>query len=333
MVQNITFLHFSKPQWRCLEYTIEHKRLHYGRFIICPLSTSQAAIMGLTLRKFLLSQIESTCISSVRFNNILHEYVTPSGFQESIHDILLNFQDVILISDSFETQIGKISLTGPKKITTADLILPETVTILDNEQYLMTLTDSIKIDIEFTIEKGQGYKQKNNNFYSRGFFPLDTVFMPVKTVNYTVHFYEENNLTQEMLLLEIWTNGSISPYEALKQASLKISNLFSPLLYDEYSEKTNISQIEISNHNSNILNSSFSDIKDNLSKDTLLKQIFIDQLELPSRAYNSLKKKNVHTVYDLIQYSYDDLLQIKNFGKRSAQRVIEALKIRFGLEL
>nr|YP_009258655.1 alpha subunit of RNA polymerase [Coleochaete scutata]ANI25707.1 alpha subunit of RNA polymerase [Coleochaete scutata] len=333
MIQNTSNLRDLKPQWRCLEYKIEHKRLHYGRFIISPLSVGQAVTVGLALRRILLSEIESICITSAKFNNIIHEYLTPLGFNESIHDILLNFKEIILQGDCLDNQIATISVCGPKKITTADLVLPPSIKIIDNEQHLINLTKAICLDIELTIEKGRGYKIKNDCPSVKGLFTVDAVFMPVKNVNYSIHVFDDDNITREMLILEIWTNGSLTPHEALKEASHKLLNIFSPFLYPEYTEKVQTTKFKISNISSIIDKTYSEDTKDKVSKDNLFKQVFIDQLELPARAYNSLKKVNVNTVYDLTQYSYDDLLKIKNFGKRSAQRVMESLKIRFGLEL
>lgn len=156
--------------------------------------------------------------------------------------------------------------------------------------------------------------------------------MPIRNANYSVHSFENNNKIQEILFIEIWTNGSITPKEALYEASRSLIDLFIPFLHTE--KKETIDELKTESKPNDISDfSSFSPVTDKLTKEITFKHIFIDQLELPARAYNCLKRVNVHTISDLLNYSQDDLMKIKNFGKKSVEQVLEALEKQFSINL
>nr|YP_009668009.1 RNA polymerase alpha subunit [Jubula hutchinsiae]QCW58784.1 RNA polymerase alpha subunit [Jubula hutchinsiae] len=320
-------------QWRCIESRMESKRLLYGRFAISPFRKGQANTVGIAMRRALLNEIKGASITYAEIKKVKHEYSTIMGIQESIHDILINLKEIVLKSDSYEPQKAYISIYGPKKITARDIKVPSPIRVIDNTQYIATLTEAVSLDIVLNIEKDCGYRIENVQKYQDGIFPIDAVFMPIRNVNYSVHSFESKEKTKEILFLEIWTDGSLTPKEALYEASRNLIDLFIPLINSERkeinSELENKSELDIPSFPNGLISVDMEEI----TKDIAFKHIFIDQLELPARAYNCLKRVNIHTIADLLNYSKDDLIKIKNFGKKSVEQVIEALEKRFSLDL
>nr|YP_009694186.1 RNA polymerase alpha subunit [Christensenia aesculifolia]QEI60361.1 RNA polymerase alpha subunit [Christensenia aesculifolia] len=334
MIQDEVPVSAQTIQWRCIESKIESKRLHYGRFAISPFRKGQANTVGIAIRRSLLGEIEGTAITSVKFQNVIHEYSTIIGIKESINDILINLKEIVLRSDSYETQKAYISIIGPKDITAEDILLPPSVKAIDDSQHIATITKDIILDIEMEIQKDRGYRIQDFKEYKAREFFIDAVFMPIRKANYSVHsFGSNNNKFQEILFIEIWTDGSLTPKEALYEASRNLIDLFLPFLHTEEEEIISDRDEKIEPNENIILSKSISTDIDRMAKEVAFKHIFIDQLELPARAYNCLKKVDVHTISDLLKYSQDDLRKIKNFGKKSVDQVLEALQERFAINL
>lgn len=320
-------------QWRCIESRMESKRLLYGRFAISPFRKGQANTVGIAMRRALLNEIEGASITSAEIKKVKHEYSTISGIQESIHDILINLKEIVIKSDSCEPQKAYISIYGPGKVTAKDIKVPPSVRIIDDTQYITTLTEAISPKIELNIEKDCGYRIDNSQKYENSIFPIDAVFMPIRNVNYSVHSFEIKGKIKEILFLEIWTDGSLTPKEALYEASRNLIDLFIPLINSEKREiNSGVEEPKESNTPSLPFQLLSNDMRE-MTKDTAFKHIFIDQLELPARAYNCLKRVDVHTIADLLNYTENDLVKIKNFGKKSVEQVLEALKNRFSINL
>nr|YP_010719081.1 RNA polymerase alpha subunit [Huperzia arctica]WDR47045.1 RNA polymerase alpha subunit [Huperzia arctica] len=318
--------------WRCVESKVESERLFYSRFILSPLKVGQANTIGLVMRRALLGEIKGTCITCAKFGSITHEYSTMDGIQESVHDILINSKEIVLKSKSSEAQKAFISIVGPRRVTAQDIELPTSVEVIDPMQHIATITKKVKLNIELKIEKDSGYRKQNIVEYKDGNFTVDAVFTPIRSVNYSIHCFEshDKSIMKEMLLCEIWSNGSITPEEAIYEASRSSINLFLPFLQAE-KEKEDFKGEDI--HESNALHPSVSIVVDQMAKKVTFQHIFIEQLELSPKAYNFLKKINVHTISDLLDYSQDDLMKMKNFGKKSVEQILEALQKRFGIRL
>nr|YP_010881291.1 RNA polymerase alpha subunit [Fossombronia foveolata]WIA67244.1 RNA polymerase alpha subunit [Fossombronia foveolata] len=331
-VQDETGVSTQTLQWKCIESRIESKRLLYGRFAISPFRKDQANTVGVAMRRALLNEIEGASITYARIKGVKHEYSTVIGIQESIHDILINLKEIVLRSDSDEPQKAYISISGPKEITAQDIERPYSIHVIDDTQYIMTLTGDVSPSIELNIERGRGYRIENPQKYQDSIFPVDAVFMPVRNVSYSVHSFQSGEKTKEILLLEIWTDGSITPKEALYEASRNLIDLFIPLTNPEKEENLNVN--ETNESNTLCLPLQFVSLNiEEMTKDVAFKHIFIDQSELSARAYNCLKRVDVHTIADLLNYTEDDLIKIKNFGKKSVEQVLEALDKRFSVDL
>uniref|UniRef100_A0AAU6QCT2 DNA-directed RNA polymerase subunit alpha n=1 Tax=Engelhardia anminiana TaxID=3136880 RepID=A0AAU6QCT2_9ROSI len=313
-------------QWKCVESRADSKRLYYGRFILSPLMKGQADTIGIAMRRALLGEIEGTCITRAKSEKIPHEYSTIVGIQESVHEIFMNLKEIVLRSNLYGIRGASICVNGPRSITAQDIILPPSVEIIDNTQHIANLTEPIHLCIELQIERNRGYRIKTPNNSQDGSYPIDAVFMPVRNANHSIHSYENGNEKEEILFLEIWTNGSLTPKEALHEASRHLIELFIPFLHTE-EEKVNL---ENKQHKVTLPLFTFHDrlakLKKN-QKEIALKSIFIDQSELPPRIYNCLKRSNIHTLLDLLNKSQDDLMKIQHFRIEDIKHILDILKI------
>nr|YP_009246136.1 RNA polymerase alpha subunit [Distichlis spicata]AMB36034.1 RNA polymerase alpha subunit [Distichlis spicata] len=353
-------------QWKCVESRVESKRLYYGRFILSPLRKGQADTVGSALRRVLLAEIEGTCITRAKFGNVPHEYSTIVGIEESIQEILLNLKDIVLRSNLYGVRDASICVKGPRYITAQDIILPPSVEIVDTTQPIANLRDPMDFCIELQIKRDRGYHPQRIKNSKDGSYPIDAVFMPVRNVNYNVFSRGIGNEEHEILFLEIWTNGSLTPKEALYEASRNLIDLFLPFLHAEeeganfeaFAEKADANfeaflhaeeeraanfeafaekekedadleaisfphaEEERANFEENKTRPSLLTIQkrfNNLKKNKRgmarldgvpLNRIFIDQLELPSIMYYRLKGADIHTLFDLLSKTEEELLTI-----------------------
>lgn len=302
-------------QVECVETRTERDQSQVSRFVIEPLERGQGTTLGNALRRVLLSNLDGTAITAVRIAGVSHEFATVPGVREDVLDILLNMKKVVLKSYSAQPQIGRLIAQGPMTVTTAHFDLPSEVELVDPNQYIATLSPGAVLEVEFRIEKGKGYRAVDKNRDDSGaldFLQIDSVFMPVRKVNYSVEDARiGETLEKDRLIMEVATNGSLTPDEALSQAANILVDLFNPLR-------------EII----------FESPDDEPTGDTdPTNQIPIEELQLSVRAYNCLKRAQINSVADLLDYSQEDLLEIKNFGQKSAEEVVEALQQRLGITL
>nr|AWI70501.1 RNA polymerase alpha subunit [Leuconotis anceps] len=312
-------------QWKCVESRTDSKRLYYGRFILSPLMKGQADTIGIAMRRALLGEIEGTCITRVKFEKVPHEYSTIKGIQESIHEILMNLKEIVLRSNLYGTCDASICVRGPGYVTAQDIVLPPYVEIVDNTQHIASLTEPIDLCIGLQIERNRGYLIKTPQNFQNGSYPIDAVFMPVRNANHSIHSYGNEN--QEILFLEIWTNGSLTPKEALREASRNLIDLFIPFLHMEM-EEANL-HFENKQHTVPLSPFTFHDKLAKLikkKKEIGLKSIFIDQSELPPRVYNCLKRSNIYTLLDLLNNSQEDLMKIEHFRIEDVKQILVVLE-------
>jgi len=302
-------------QIECVESKVESDRKHHSKFILEPLDRGQGATVGNALRRVLLSNLDGVAVTAVRIAGVTHEFATVPGVREDVLEILLNMKEVVFKSYSNSPQIGRVAVVGPATVRSAQFELPSELEIVDPGQYVATVSSGAKLEMEFKVEKGRGYRsidRSREDATSLDFMQIDSVFMPVNKVNYAVESTRaDGSLEKDRLIMDIWTNGSISPQEALSQAAALLVELFNPL--KDISLET---------------------AKDEYQADAdPTSQIPIEELQLSVRAYNCLKRAQINSVADLLAYSQEDLLEIKNFGQKSADEVIEALQKRLGITL
>lgn len=316
----------------CIDSRIEKPTSLYARFKIGPIMESHGLTIGNALRRILLSELKSLCIiaAKIKLGNtflIPHEYCSLPGVREPALDLLLNLRQVTFQSDEFlnEPLIGFLNVTGPKTITAKDLKLPQMIRLIDENQYIGTLTDNSTLSIQFLLSYGKNGKsyldidQKNP-----GFFWLEPNFLPITQVNYKI---ESNSIENhdEHVLLEVTTNGSIHPYEALRISVKKLQNLinslkFNPFYLDIYPTETNKNNqesfFETSGHKQfltskkqkhNFLGKKI-DYKSSIKK--RLYSIDLTNLNFSLNAYTELKSNNFNTIGDILLVNHNDLTKI-----------------------
>nr|YP_010399297.1 RNA polymerase alpha subunit [Iris cedreti]YP_010399459.1 RNA polymerase alpha subunit [Iris lycotis]YP_011033075.1 RNA polymerase alpha subunit [Iris iberica]YP_011033643.1 RNA polymerase alpha subunit [Iris pseudomeda]YP_011033799.1 RNA polymerase alpha subunit [Iris paradoxa]WRI14765.1 RNA polymerase alpha subunit [Iris sp. (in: monocots)]UQK96421.1 RNA polymerase alpha subunit [Iris cedreti]UQK96583.1 RNA polymerase alpha subunit [Iris lycotis]WRI14437.1 RNA polymerase alpha subunit len=319
-------------QWKCVESRVDSKRLYYGRFILSPLMKGQADTIGIAMRRALLGEIEGTCITRAKSGRVPHEYSTIVGIEESVHEILINLKEIVLRSNLYGVRDASIFVRGPRYVTAQDIISPPSVEIVDTTQHIANLTEPIDLCIGLQIKRDRGYRTNSTNNSQDGSYPIDAVSMPIRNANHSIHSYGNGNEKQEILFLEIWTNGSLTPREALYEASRNLIDLFIPFLHAEeggirFEENKNRFTLP-----SFTFQNGFTNLKKN-KKGIPLKCIFIDQSELPSRIYNCLKRSNIHTLLDLLSNSQEDLMRIEYFHIEDVKQILDTLQKHFSIHL
>jgi DNA-directed RNA polymerase subunit alpha len=304
---------------RCLKSEKIESGACHGQFVINSLKSGQGITIGNQLRRVLLGDLGGIAISAVRIAGVTHEFSIIPGVREDILEILLNLKGVVLRSKITDVQFGRLKIQGPAVIT-ADLIqLPPGMEIINPNHYIATLSTSNILEIEFTFEYGTGYQLATQTFSEElnNYLQLDTVFMPVQKVDFKIeNVYEIGNNSSERLFLDIWTNGSILPTEALESASQIIIDLFTALIKNTIRDQNH----QFEQHSDLIILEPYTNIA-------------IEELQLSVRAYNCLKKAQINTVGDLLQYSPEKLQELKNFGRKSADEVFSTLKNKLGIVL
>ena len=306
---------------KCLKSKKIESGSSHGQFMINSLKPGQGLTIGNQLRRVLLGDLGSVAISAVRIAGVTHEFSTIPGVREDILEILLNLKGVVFKSKTKNLKFGRLKIQGPI-VVTADLIqLPSDLEIVNPNHYIATISTSNILEIEFKFEYGTGYRLASRTFNeeNENYLQLDTIFMPVQKVDFKIeNVYDSANNVTEQVLIDIWTNGSISPKEALKSAAQIIIDLFMLLINNKETSKKN--QLEPQTHSVSI------DIEPYTN-------IAIEELQLSVRAYNCLKKAQIDTVGDLLQYSPEKLQELKNFGRKSADEVFSTLKNKLGIIL
>jgi DNA-directed RNA polymerase subunit alpha len=304
---------------KCLKSEQIQSGACHGQFVINSLKTGQGITIGNQLRRVLLGDLGGIAISAVRISGITHEFSTIPGVREDILEILLNLKGIVLKSKTKEIQFGRLKIQGPI-VVTADLIqLPSNLEIVNPNHYITTILTSNLLEIELKFEYGTGYSLASQicSKEDDNYLQLDTIFMPVQKVDFKIeNVYDTANAISERLILDIWTNGSISPNDALQSAAQIIIDLFGLLLNAK--DPNEIIQ---------------SDPKPQFISIKPYTNIAIEELQLSVRAYNCLKKAQINTVGDLLQYSPEKLQELKNFGRKSADEVFSTLKNKLGIIL
>jgi len=287
-------------------------------FTISPLEPGFGHTLGNSLRRTLLSSIPGAAVTQVRFDDVLHEFATIPGVKEDVTDLILNLKDLVLRVDAEDAVNVRLDVRGPAEVTAADIQLPPDVEILNPELHIATLAARGRLALDITIERGRGYVSAERNKHSAiiGVIPVDSIFSPVRRVAFTVEPTRVEQATNyDRLTLDIDTDGSISPREALASAGGTLRALVS--LVAEMSDAPQALELG----ETGTVGSGSPDL-----------DLAIEELELSERPRNCLKRAQVNTVGELVQKTEEDLLAITNFGQKSLDEVIYQLNQR-GLAL
>jgi DNA-directed RNA polymerase subunit alpha len=283
----------------------------YAEFVIEPLEQGYGHTLGNALRRVLLVSIPGAAVTSVKIGGVKHKFSTVPGLKENVVDLLLNIKKInFRLLDSKTSSTVKLSVKGPKEITAKDLELPDDVEVINPNEYIGSLGDKKgKLDIEFTIESGMGYSlAEERKISTLGVIPTDAIFTPVKRVNYEVSATRVGRQTNlDKLVLKIWTNGVVKPKEALDEASRVLASFFFQVYEPKASQSTEVA------------------VSTNAYPEAVLKMT-VDELDLPTRIYNSLRNGGIETVAQLLETPRKELVSMRNMGGKSIAVIEEKLK-------
>ena len=303
---------FEKPQFKVSEY-VESR--NYGKFEIEPLERGFGTTLGNALRRVMLSSLPGDAITSVHIDGVLHEFQTIDGVIEDVTGIILNLKSVVVKNHTNEPKTIKLNVSKEGVVTAADIEKDADIEIINPEQEIATLVKGGKLNMEMTVGNGRGYVRAEANKKLLGDVKLNTIamdsnFSPIERVNYEVEGARVGqDDTYDKLTMEVWTNGSMKPEEAIALASRIIIEHFEILTeLDEIADETGLMKQNVDDSKTKAL------------------EMSIDELEFSVRAYNCLKRANINTLQDLTQKSENEMMKIRNLGKKSLKEVIDKVK-------
>lgn len=285
----------------------------YGKFVVEPLERGYGITLGNSLRRVLLSSLPGAAVTSVRIENVLHEFSTIPGVVEDTTEIILKLKNLALKIHTDEPQVLTVAAVGPGEVTAGDIRLPADVEVLNPDLHLATLEEGGSLYMEITATVGRGYVPAERNKEPGqpiGVIPVDSLFSPIRRVNYKVEDTRVGQHTDyDKLTLEVWTNGSIQPDEAVSLGAKILSKHLQ--LFVNLTEE--VDEVEI---------------LDDKGEDDMAKvlEMTIEELDLSVRSYNCLKRAGINTVGELIQRTEEDMMKVRNLGKKSLEEVQNKLK-------
>lgn len=303
-------IEFEKPNIECL---IMNDAENYGKFVCEPLERGYGITLGNSLRRILRSSLPGAAITSIKIDGVVHEFSTIPGVVEDVPEIILNLKNVRLKLHDMQEKIVTIDFKGEGEVTAGDIITDGTVEILNPNLHIATVAEGETLKIEMTVERGRGYNTAENNKKSNqalNVLPIDSIFTPVKKVNYTVETARVGQMMDfDKLTIEVWTDGSLKPFEALSLAAKIMTGHLE--LFVDLSEVAKNTQVMIE--------------KEETKKERVL-EMPIEELELSVRSYNCLKRAGIFTVEDLTNKTESHLMKVRNLGRKSLEEVISKVK-------
>ena len=312
-------IEIEKPRIETEELTDDGR---YGRFVVEPLERGFGNTLGNSLRRVLLSSLEGCAVTSIKINGVLHEFSTIPGVKEDVTEIVLNMKSLVPKLYESTPKIVEIAAEGPCEVTAGDIKHDAEVEILNPDLHIATLGEGAKLNIEITLDKGRGYvpgernKQLSGNNVI-GVLPVDSIYTPVLKVNYTVDNTRVGQITDyDKLTLDVWTNGVINAQEAVSLAAKVLTEHLN--LFVNLSDSVTNSEIMVE--------------KDDKGKEKVL-EMTIEELDLSVRSFNCLKRAGINTVEDLINKTTEDMMKVRNLGRKSLEEVEYKLEsLGFGLK-
>ena len=297
----------------------------YGKFVCEPLERGYGTTLGNSLRRILLSSLQGAAITAIKIDGVLHEFSTVPGVRDDVTNIILNLKEVCLKinGDYQEPPVIRIDVEGEREVTAADITSSSDIEILNPELHIATLNETCSLHIEMTVERGRGYVPADKNKkpdHTIGIIPIDSIFSPIRRVNYTVNDTRVGNVTDyDKLTLEVWTDGSIRPEDAVsKSASILMAHL---KLFRDLSGLAEEDDIQ---------EGPYAEVEEDKASKIL--ETTIEDLDLSVRSYNCLKRASINNVADLVNKSEDDMMKVRNLGRKSLDEVKKKLQ-ELGLSL
>lgn len=292
----------------------------YGKYVIEPLERGYGTTLGNSLRRILLSSLPGVATTSVKIDGVLHEFSSIKGVKEDVTEIILNIKELALRMEDEGPKVLYLDVKGSKVVKAEDIQVEEGIEIINKDLHIATLEEDGHLSMEITVNKGRGYVPQNKNKIenSIGYIPVDSIYTPVKRVNFTVENTRVGQITDyDKLTIEVWTNGSIKVDEAISYSSKILIEHFKLFLSltKEASEVVVMVQ------------------KEEDKKEKVL-EMTIEELDFSVRSYNCLKRAGINTVQELAQKSLEDMMKVRNLGKKSLEEVEKKLKdLGLGLRL
>ena len=302
-------IEFEKPNIECLEVDDEN---NYAKFVCEPLERGYGVTIGNSLRRILLSSLPGCSITSVKIDGVLHEFSGIPNVVEDVPEIIVNLKNVRLKFTENEEKVMRINFKGEGEVTAGDIITDGTVEILNPDLHIATVAEGGQLIMELTADMGRGYSPSEKNKKPNqdiSVLPIDSIYTPVKKVNYQVENTRVGQMVDyDKLIIEVWTDGSLKAHEALSLAAKVMTGHLE--LFIDLSEATKNTQVMIE--------------KEESKKEKVL-ETSIEELELSVRSFNCLKRAGISTVEDLTNRSENDMMKVRNLGKKSLDEVIAKL--------
>lgn len=298
-------IEIEKPEITTIEVSDDDK---FGKIVIEPLERGYGTTLGNSLRRILLSSLPGSAITSIQIDSVLHEFQTIDGVTEDVGAIILNLKQLALKLHTEEDKVIELNVTGPKVVTAADIIHDNEVQILNPDLYICTIAEDAELKIQMNVSNGRGYVRSEHNKQEDmpiGVLPIDSIYTPIKKVNYTV---ENTRIGQrnvyDKLTMDIWTDGSISPESSLSlSAKILIEHLDVFMNLNEDAREVEI-MVE----------------KEESEKEKVL-VMTIEELDLSVRSYNCLKRAGINTIQELTNKTESEMMKVRNLGRKSLNEV------------
>lgn len=298
-------IEFEKPNIHKVEETD-----NYGKFVVEPLERGYGTTLGNSLRRVMLASLPGAAITSIQIDGVLHEFSTVQGVTEDVTQIILNLKQVALKIDSEDAKDLEIDVKGPAEVTAADIQGDGDVTILNSDLHIATVSDGAELHVKMTADKGRGYSSADNNKtrmegLAIGVLPIDSIYTPIERVNYTV---ENTRVGQsndyDKLTLDVWTNGSLTPTEAISLAAKILTEHLT--MFVNLTEEAQVTQVMVE--------------REETHQEKVLDKT-IEELDLSVRSYNCLKRADIQTVKDLTERTEADMMKVRNLGTKSLDEI------------
>jgi len=302
-------IEIEKPKIECVEMSEDGT---YGKYVVEPLERGYGITLGNSLRRILLSSLPGVAATSVKIDGVLHEFSTIPGVKEDVTEIILNIKNLAVKLHSEGPKLVYIEAEGEREVTAGDIKADADVEILNPDLHIATLNEDAKLYMEITLNSGRGYVPAEKNKVPGqpiGLIPIDSIYTPVSKVNYNIENTRVGQVTDyDKLTLELWTNGTIKPDEAISLGAKILSEHLN--LFIDLSDNAKHAEIMVE--------------KEETKKEKVL-EMTIEELDLSVRSYNCLKRAGINTVEDLISRTEADMMKVRNLGRKSLEEVIQKL--------
>ena len=302
-------IEIKKPRIECIETPTDSS---YGKYVVEPLERGYGTTLGNSLRRVLLSSLPGTACTSIKIAGVQHEFSTIPGVKEDVTEIILNFKELALKLFSDSTKKIEIDMIGPCDFTAGDIRADDEVEIINPDLHIATLDDGARLHMFITLDHGRGYVQADKNKDPQspiGVIPIDSIYTPIRKVNYTVEDTRVGQITDyDKLTLEVTTDGTINPEEAISSAARILTEQLA-LFCGLTDQAIPVPVVEPEEN-----------------KSERLLDMTIEELDLSVRAYNCLKRAGINTVNELVQKNQEDMMKVRNLGKKSLEEVEQKLQ-------